>query len=243
MVSSLTPPLRLDHELCKVGLYWTEDKYMNMASLNVAVSVLRRVVSDLSVLVDGRDIPDDTLDSFIVSLEFVYRELIVLEATSPLNTEQLHATDIVRNSLSTLRSLNDLRSMPENHWHSRVHPVSIGLVGRPCFQIPRDQLSYLIENGFSVPQIADMIGVSVRTVRRRMDDYGLSIRAQCSALSDPELDAIVTEIQSQFPMCGNRQMQGHLLARGHRVQQIRVREAQRRVDPQGTIIRRLHALN
>ena len=39
---------------------------MNMASLNVAVSVLQRVVSDLAVFVDGRDIPDDTLDSFIV---------------------------------------------------------------------------------------------------------------------------------------------------------------------------------
>ena len=76
-----------------------------------------------------------------------------------------------------------------------------------------------------------------------MDDYDLSIRAQYSALSDSELEAIVTEIQSQFPMCGNRQMQGHLLARGHRVQQIRIREAQRRVDPQGTIIRHLHVLN
>ena len=51
------------------------------------------------------------------------------------------------------------------------------------------------------------------------------------------------EIQSHFPTCGNRQMIGHLLARGYRVQQIRVREAQRRVDPQGAIVRRLHALN
>ena len=64
---------------------------MASLELNVAVSVLRRVVSDLSVFVDGRDIPDDTLDSFIVSLEFVYQELLALEATSRLNAEQLHA--------------------------------------------------------------------------------------------------------------------------------------------------------
>lgn len=76
-----------------------------------------------------------------------------------------------------------------------------------------------------------------------MNEYDLSIRAQYSALSDSELDAVVVEIQSQFPMCGNRQMQGHLLSRGHRVQQTRVLEAQRRVDPRGTIIRHLHALN
>ena len=70
-----------------------------------------------------------------------------------------------------------MHSMPKNHWCSQVHPVSTGLVGRPYFQILQDQLSYLIENGFSVPQIANMIGMSVRTVCRRMDDYDLSIRA------------------------------------------------------------------
>ena len=62
-------------------------------------------------------------------------------------------------------------------------------------------------------------------------------------MSDCELDTQVAEIQSHFPMCGNRQMMGHLLARGHRLQQFRVREAQRRVDPQGSVFRRLRALN
>ena len=42
-----------------------------MVSVDLAVSILRRVSSDLSVFVDGRDIPDDTLDYFILSLEFV----------------------------------------------------------------------------------------------------------------------------------------------------------------------------
>ena len=78
--------------------------------------------SDLAVLVDGRDIPDDTLASFIVS-KFVYTELVVFEATYGLNAEQLQATDFISNSLLTSRSLSDLRSMPENHWYSRVHPV------------------------------------------------------------------------------------------------------------------------
>ncbi len=44
-------------------------------------------------------------------------------------------------------------------------------------------------------------------------------------------------------MCGNRQMQGHLLSRGYRVQQVRIRESQRRIDPEGCMIRRLHVLN
>ena len=143
-------------------------------------------------------------------------------------------------SLSTLRSLSDLRRMAENNWTDQIRPRA---VGRPCFQIPFDQLTYLIQNGFTVPQISEIVGVSVRTIRRRMSEYGLSISAQYSVLTDFELDSIVSDIQSQFPMCGNRQMQGHLLSRGYRVQQTRVREAQRRIDPQGAIIRRLHALN
>ena len=87
-----------------------------------------------------------------------------------------------------------------------------------------------------------MVGVSVRAIRRRMTDFSLYIRAQYSSLTDQELDAIVCDIQSQFPMCGNKQMQGHL-SRGHRVQQSRIREAQRRVDPEGAVIRRLHAVH
>ena len=41
-----------------------------------------------------------------------------------------------------------------------------GMVGRPSYIVSYEQLLFLIENGFSVPQIADMIGVSVRTVSK-----------------------------------------------------------------------------
>jgi len=84
--------------------------------------------------------------------------------------------------------------------------------------------------------IADMLGISVRTIRRRMDEYGLAIRDQYSTVSDEELDELVQRFQRHFPMCGNRQMQGLVLSNGYRMQQSRVREAQRRVDPSGTII-------
>ena len=57
-----------------------------------------------------------------------------------------------------------------------------------------------------------------------------------STVSDQQLNAVVSEIQNQFPTCGNRQMQGHLAACGVRVQQRRVREAQRRIDPHGSVL-------
>ena len=76
-----------------------------------------------------------------------------------------------------------------------------------------------------------------------MTAYNLSLRNYYSQISDVDLDAIVTEISAQFPNCGNRQMQGYLHARGVRVQQLRVREAQRRVDPGGSMMRRLSCIN
>ena len=117
-----------------------------------------------------------------------------------------------------------------------------GYLGRPRFVIHSEQLSMLLEHRFSVPQIADMFGVSVSTIRRRMSDYGLSVGATYTDLDDDELDRLVRDIQYLFPMCGNRQMQGQLLARGVRVQQYRIRESQRRVYPEGSMLRRLCAI-
>ena len=56
----------------------------------------------------------------------------------------------------------------------------------------------LLEHRFSVPQIADMFGVSVSTIRRQMSDYGLSVGATYADLDDNELDRLVREIQHLF---------------------------------------------
>lgn len=207
----------------------------------VVVNALRRIIDDLTIFSDGRNVPEDTLDAFIVALEFSYRELVVLDTLGHLDAIQRQSIVNVRSALSICRALFDARSTSGGNFHFEV--VHSGCPGRPTLQIPEEQLTFLIENNFTVPQIADMLGVSLRTIRRRMSEYGLSIRRQYSGLLDQDLDTIVSEVQQQFPMCGNRQMQGHLLARGYRVQQLRIRESQRRVDPAGTVLRRLHVLN
>ena len=76
-----------------------------------------------------------------------------------------------------------------------------------------------------------------------MSEFDLFIRAQYSDLSDNQLDCSILEIQMQFSTCGNRQVQSHLRSRGYHVQQSRVREAQRRNYPIGSVIRRLCVLN
>ena len=207
-----------------------------------AIRTLRRVASDLRVFEDGRRISEDILDAFVTCLELVYRDLIAQEHVNGLDTKGREACELVRRSLTQLRALQDESTQLSNYDHAP--PVRhTGYTGRPRFEIPCEQLVFLVESRFTGPQIADILGVSLSTVRRRMVDFGSSIRAEYSLLTDAELDDIVESIHQDFPMCGNRQMQGHLLSRGYRVQQLRIREAQRRVDPDGTVMRRLRAVN
>ena len=42
-----------------------------------------------------------------------------------------------------------------------------------------------------------------------------------------------------FPNTGNKRMTGYLRSRGMRIQQYRIRESMRRVDPEGTLHRTL----
>ena len=199
---------------------------------------LRRTIDSLRVFSDGRHLTEDELSAVVLSLEQIYREMIVAETLNGLNQNEQAALDLIRVALDGVRTVYRIVSEADNCGNQP--PVSYtGLVGRPKFAIPRQQLVYLIENNFSVPQISEMLGVSIRTIRRRMTEYGLSVAAQYATLTDDDLDQLVHSIQEQFPMCGNKQMQGHLLSRGVKVQQLRIRESQRRLCPEGTLLRRL----
>lgn len=86
------------------------------------------------------------------------------------------------------------------------------------------------------------MGVSVSTIRRCMLTFNMSIRATYSTITDGELDEIVATMQEQFPNWGNRQMYGYLISQNVRIQFSRVRESQSRVDPNGSMMRRLFSL-
>ena len=88
-----------------------------------------------------------------------------------------------------------------------------------------------------------MIGVSTRTVHRMMAECGLSIRDTFSDITDHEIDGIVSNIHYKFPMCGIRQMIGHLKAHGFRIQQHRIHESLHQTDLFGTVARRLHTIH
>ena len=109
--------------------------------------------------------------------------------------------------------------------------------GRPAFDISAEQLEHLLELGFSATTTASLLGVSRSTVCRRMRDFGLSCSLKYCCISDESLDDIVRAICQEFPGCGVKMLQGHLVERGVVVQQRRVRDALRRTDPEGVLMR------
>ena len=179
------------------------------------LDTLRRVVCNLAAYQNGEPVSLDVMESFLIALERVYHDLLMKESISELTSGEREACELIPNSMAVLLNLRDVQirndgngSVPNNL--DMESPV----IGRPKFCIGLEQLSMLLEHRFSVPQIADMLGVSVSTIRRRMMEYGLSVAATYSSLSDDDLDTLTKEIQRIFPMCGNRQMMGQLLARG-----------------------------
>ena len=205
------------------------------------MQALRRVISHLQTLQDGQIMSEDVVDSCSLTLELVYREFVTMGTIGALDGNEREACRCVQNALQLLSHLKDSAISLE----TRTPPVARqqGRRGRPRFEIGSEQLQFLVENHFTVPQISRLLGVSCRTVERRLGEYGISIRATYANITDTELKGLVAEIQHAHPFCGNRQMRGHLLSRGFRVQQHRIREAQREIDPEGSILRRLHTIN
>ena len=67
--------------------------------------------------------------------------------------------------------------------------------GRPSVIISEAQISGLIEMGFSYATMARMFGISVRTLLRRRNEFGLQIgRNYSKNISDSELDDLIRSL-------------------------------------------------
>ena len=156
------------------------------------------LVGRLSTLADN-----PALLELSASVETVFADMIEFECVADVSIPPLVFSK-VRKALLLL-SANDGE-------HQRS-------IGRPKFDIPYDLLVQLLELGFTITAIADIISVSRSTVNRRMREYGLSASMKYSNITDIELDHAVQSVSHAHPGCGHKMMQGHLIQRGIRVQQ------------------------
>ncbi len=99
--------------------------------------------------------------------------------------------------------------------------------GRPSYDIAEEQLVSMIDLGFTVPQMSQMLLVSTRTLERRIAQYDLSARSQ-TLIPVSDLDKTVADIKLYNPNCGSKNLACYLMAQGVRVTREQIRESLRR---------------
>ncbi|XP_076081010.1 uncharacterized protein LOC143051900 isoform X2 [Mytilus galloprovincialis] len=109
--------------------------------------------------------------------------------------------------------------------------------GAPKFIIPKEILNNLLEDGFLISDIANLLSVSERTIYRRMDEYGLK-KEYFTDIEDGALEDLITNVITEFPFCGETLLRQILVQKNVKVQRSRLREILHHVDDNGIQDRR-----
>ncbi|XP_078332490.1 uncharacterized protein LOC144617444 isoform X2 [Crassostrea virginica] len=123
--------------------------------------------------------------------------------------------------------------------HFKAQPCQRTGRGRPSFEISEEILEFFLDNSFKISEMADMLCVSPSTVKRRLKEFNLNVHNTYSTISEPDLHKLVESVVKEFPEAGTKSIQSILVTKGHRLQRQRVRDAVRKVDPEGILFRRL----
>ena len=99
---------------------------------------------------------------------------------------------------------------------------SIKKSGRPRKIVDEKQVKSLLSLGFKWKKIAELIGVSVVTVRSNRKGFGNNAAAY-KEKDDAQLDGIIQEILRVSLHSGERMITGILLSRGYKVKRYRIR--------------------
>ncbi|XP_042610110.1 uncharacterized protein LOC122143626 [Cyprinus carpio] len=202
---------------------------MEMSGEQVVRVMMERLQSRLENIFSRQPLDLDYLQ-FICT-----QEMVLFSAFS----DQISLPESIMDGLAELYRL--VTEEKSNQVVEVLIQVTHGAAGRPRFDVSQDYLLHLLHQGLPVSCIASLLGVSRRTVYRRMADLNITVRGLYSTLSDSELDNLVGEIKESMPHAGYRLVKGSLQARGHRVQWERVKASMHRVDTMG-ILSRLNML-
>ena len=117
--------------------------------------------------------------------------------------------------------------------------------GRPRQFVDRQQLEFLRSMHFTWEDIANLLGVSVKTLQRRAKEWGIKT---FSVISDCDLDHAVSEYLCESPFSGEAMINGHLRSGNVHVQRSRIRSSMLRIrsmsgnSPHPAIVRRTYSV-
>ena len=165
-------------------------------------------------------------------------------ASRELETEQQIMDDVLLAIIEFQKVISDLEERFNNFEENQLHFVCStnggnGGRGRPRLVIPQEQLEGLRSLGFSWTNIAKMLGVSERTIRRRRETFDMPSTGQAfSQIDDDEIDRKIQGILQTSPNSGERMIMGWFRGQGLHVQRWRIRNSMWRVDPIGRELRK-----
>ena len=108
--------------------------------------------------------------------------------------------------------------------------------GRPKYVVTKEQIETLRDTGMNWKSVAQVLGISERTLFRRREEFNME--DTFSNISDTDLKNTIYCILQQTPYVGETYVRGGLVARKIFVPRHRVRECLRSLDPVGRAMRR-----
>ena len=109
--------------------------------------------------------------------------------------------------------------------------------GRPPHDVSKEDIISLRALNYSWTKIGRILGISRKTLYRRLEKFGIS-HDDYTPLSSSELDEVVKSIKMDFPNDGEVMLQAHMLRLGYKVPRASLRASIHRVDHENTVARR-----
>ena len=145
-----------------------------MADIQSVKCAINEVISRINRLEDPAEI-----GAVILRLDYINRMIVNLDLQDDIVYTMCSLHDTVANIV--LKYCRRTQVVDAGY---QARLKNTGSRGRPAFDIPNEQLSFLLEQGFGVPDISRMLGVGQRTVQRRMAQYGLTVAGKISQFLD-----------------------------------------------------------
>ena len=136
-----------------------------MDDISYLIEAVYDIVNALDRVRDSGDVSTD-FHPVMCKLDYLQRIVVSLDVDESV-TEMVGAA---------YKMLSDIEKDNQTHCAGYKAPLNKnGRRGRPSYEIAEEQLSFLLAQGFQLCDISKMLGVSVRTVKRRMSYFGLSV--------------------------------------------------------------------
>ena len=137
-----------------------------MADFGSALEMVNDLIARLERFTDASDI-----GVVVLRLDFLHRMLVSLD----IENDVVDIIGTLNENFSVLQRSSSHANVTERY---RPPCTSLGERGRPSFQIPKEQLSFLLEQGFKVQEVSSILGVAKHTIERRMAAFCLCVSGE-----------------------------------------------------------------